>query len=198
MDNRKATLERNTKETQIRLALALDVKGQASDISTGLPFFDHMLNAFARHGHFALVLQVKGDLEVDAHHTMEDVGLALGQALKESLGDKRGITRFGSALVPLDESLARMVIDLSGRPFLGWRTAFPQETAGGVSVRMFHEFFQGLVNAAGMTLHADLLFCEENHHGLEAMFKAFGRALRQAVDFDPCVGDAVPSTKGIL
>jgi len=198
MKNRKSALERNTKETQISLTLSLDGKGLTSAISTGLPFFDHMLNAFAKHGHFGLELQVKGDLEVDAHHTMEDVGLALGQALRESLGDKRGITRFGSALVPLDESLARVVIDLSGRPFLGWRADFPQETAGGVSVRMFHEFFQGLVNAAGLTLHADLLFCEENHHGLEAMFKAFGRALRQAVELDPCVGDDVPSTKGIL
>lgn len=193
---RQADITRNTKETKISLQLAL--QAGASSISTGVPFFDHMLDAFARHGKFTLVLKAKGDLEIDAHHTMEDIGLALGQALRQSLGDKRGITRFGEATVPLDESLARVVLDLSGRPCLAWRASFPEALAGGINVRLFHEFFQALASASGLTLHVDLLACEENHHGLEAIFKAFGRALHQAVTLDPELEGQIPSTKGIL
>ena len=195
---RTAEINRVTKETNVSLSLDLD-KGPADNrIDTGVPFFDHMLNATFKHGHFALTLQAKGDLEIDQHHTMEDVGLALGQAMKIALGDKRGATRFGEATIPLDEALARVVIDLSGRPHLSWRCAFPEATAGGVSHRLFHEFFQALVNTAGITLHVDLLAGDENHHCLEAIFKAFGRALKTAAALDPTLNGEMPSTKGVL
>ena len=195
--SREACIERKTKETDISLTLGLDapVGGAAVQVRTGVGFFDHMLTAFACHGGFALSLRVQGDLEVDAHHTMEDTGLALGQAVKNALGDKRGITRFGSSYIPMDESLARVVIDLSGRPHLSWRVSLPEQMVGGVSARLFHEFFQSVANVAGLTLHVDLLACEEGHHGMEAIFKAFGRALAQAVAVS---GNAVMSTKGVL
>ena len=196
--SRKVSLERKTNETDIRLEFDLGPCSVKSQISTGVPFMDHMLDSFARHGRFSLDLSCAGDLHIDAHHTLEDLGLALGQACKNALGDKRGITRFGMACVPLDESLARVVIDLSGRPYLGWRAQMPESKAGGVSSRLYREFFQALVNTAGMTLHIDLLECEENHHGLEAIFKAFGKALRLAVDFDPSLDNQIPSTKGSL
>ena len=195
---RESNIQRETKETKVVVQLNLDGGPQGNSISSGLPFFDHMLDALARHGHFALRLQARGDLEIDPHHTMEDIGLALGQALKGALGDKRGITRFGSAAVPLDEALARVVIDLSGRPYLAWRCAFPEAMAGGISHRLFHEFFQALANTAGMTLHVDLLAGDENHHCLEAIFKAFGRALRSAAALDPALAGELPSTKGVL
>lgn len=195
---RQATLKRETRETSIEIALDLAVSTAESRIDTGIPFMDHMLAAFARHGKFTLQLTARGDLDIDAHHTMEDLGLALGQACKTALGDKRGITRFGAALIPLDEALARVVIDLSGRPCLAWRCAFPESRAGGIAVRLFREFFQAWVNASGTTLHVDLLSCEENHHGLEAIFKAFGRAFRQAVAPDPDGAGQIPSTKGVL
>ena len=195
---REANIQRETKETKVAIQLNLDGGPQDNCLATGLPFFDHMLDAMARHGHFALKINAAGDLEIDPHHTMEDIGLALGQALKSALGDKRGITRFGAAAVPLDESLARVVIDLSGRPFLAWRCAFPEAMAGGISHRLFHEFFQALANTAGMTIHVDLLAGEENHHCLEAIFKAFGRALRTAVAIDPLLAGELPSTKGVL
>lgn len=196
--NRTASIERKTNETDIRLEFGLEPYCGKNQLDSGVPFMDHMLDAFARHGRFSLHLTCKGDLEVDAHHTLEDLGLALGQACKVALGDKRGITRFGAAYVPLDEALARVVIDLSGRPYLAWRGQLPEWQAGGISARLYHEFFQALVNSSGMTLHIDLLFCEENHHGLEAIFKAFGKALRQAVNPDPTLNEQIPSTKGVL
>jgi len=196
--DRLATIERKTKETEIFLSLGLDQCPEDNKIDSGVPFMDHMLDAFSRHGRFSLSVQVKGDLEVDDHHTLEDLGLALGQALKNALGNKRGITRFGMACVPLDETLARVVIDLSGRPHLSWRANFPETAVGGTSVRLYREFFQAMVNTSGMTLHVDLLACEENHHGMEAIFKSFGRALRQAVTIDPALNGEIPSTKGML
>jgi imidazoleglycerol-phosphate dehydratase len=194
---RQATVKRTTRETDIRIELLLDGAAGEPEIQSGVAFFDHMLHAFSCHGGFGLRLAVKGDLEVDAHHTMEDVGLALGQTLKEALGDKRGLTRFGASFVPMDESLARVVLDLSGRPHLSWRVSLPEATVGGVSGRLFREFFQALVNSSGLTLHVDLLACEESHHGMEAIFKAFGRALAQAVT-RKAGSTAVPSTKGVL
>ena len=193
---RRSEIERVTSETQVSVTLDLDERSGVR-VETGIGFFDHMLNALARHGGLGLSLTCKGDLWIDAHHSMEDTGLALGQALREALGDKRGISRFGFFYAPLDESLARTVIDLSGRPHLSWRCAFPEAEAGGVSVRLHHEFFQALANAAGMTLHVDLLACEESHHGLEAIYKSFGRALRQAVSLTGAAGE-IPSTKGTV
>lgn len=195
---RSAEINRETKETKVSLVLNLDGGPATNVIGTGLPFFDHMLDATFKHGHFSLQLKAKGDLQIDAHHTMEDVGLALGQAMKIALGDKRGITRFGEATIPLDEALARAVVDLSGRPHLSWRCAFPEAFAGGISHKLFHEFFQALVNTAGMTLHVDLLAGDENHHCLEAIFKAFGRALRTAAAMDSVLAGEMPSTKGLL
>lgn len=193
---RHSELERVTSETTISVRLDLDER-TGIRIETGIGFFDHMLNALARHGGLGLQLHCQGDLWIDAHHSMEDTGLALGQALRQALGEKRGIARFGFFYAPLDESLARSVIDLSGRPHLSWRCAFPEAEAGGVSCRLHHEFFQALVNAAGMTLHVDLLACEESHHGLEAIYKSFGRALHEAIAVTEPGGD-VPSTKGVL
>jgi len=193
---REATIERVTKETDIRVNVVLDGSGQAS-VASGIPFFDHMLSAFARHGYFDLDLNAVGDLEVDAHHTMEDIGLVMGQALGEALGDKSGIARFGCSSVAMDEALARVVVDISGRPYLGYRVDTRDSEVGGVNTRLFREYFQALANAAGLTLHIDLLYGEEVHHCLEAVYKAFGRALGQAVGLDPrCTG--VPSTKGVL
>ncbi len=193
---RQAHIERKTSETDISLSFCVD-GGDACSISSGLPFMDHMLTAWSRHGRFGLTLDATGDLEVDAHHTMEDIGLVLGQAIREALGDKRGIVRFGSAFVPMDEALARVVIDLSGRPHLSYRVQTPSAEVGGIGVRLFREFFQALVNTSAMTLHVDLLTGEESHHIVEAIFKAFGRALDQATSLDPCCTD-VPSTKGVL
>lgn len=192
---RMVRILRKTRETDIEIELCLE--GGAVSVSTGLGFFNHMLNAFGCHGSFGLVIKAVGDLDVDQHHTMEDIGLALGQAFKDALGDKRGITRFGTSHVPMDESLARVVTDLSGRPYLAWRVELPQPEAGGIPVRLFREFFQGFVNAGGVTLHVDLLSCQETHHGLEAIFKAFGRAMAQAVSIRPGCSD-IPSTKGSL
>jgi len=195
-NTRKSEVARTTKETDISVAFGLDGSGKA-EVSTGVPFMDHMLTAFARHGYFDLRVQARGDLQVDAHHTMEDLGLTLGQALREALGDKAGIRRFGATCVPMDDALARAVVDLSGRPYLGYRIRCEARTAGGIDVRLFQEFFQALVNTAGITVHLDLLAGEEVHHSLEAAFKAFGRALDTAVQAEPrCSG--VPSTKGVL
>ena len=194
---RKADIERSTKETKIRVALDLD--GEALiKVATGLPFMDHMLEAFARHGRFGLQITACGDLQVDAHHTMEDIGLVLGSALRQALGDKGGIVRFGSALVPMDEALAQVVVDLSGRPHLAWRAALPAAQVNQIPVSLFSEFFQALANTGGLTVHVSLQAGEEEHHCLEAIFKAFGRALRQAVDIDAAAPGKVPSTKGSL
>ena len=193
---RKSVVERVTKETRIALTLALDGTGQVA-AETGVPFLDHMLSAFARHGHFDLKVKAVGDLGVDAHHTVEDLGLVMGQAIREALGDKAGIRRFGSALIPMDEALARVVLDLSGRPYLGYRVRLDTALVGGVNARLFREFFQALANAGGLSIHIDLLVGEEAHHIVEAIFKAFGKALAQAVEPDPR-GTGIPSTKGVL
>jgi imidazoleglycerol-phosphate dehydratase len=192
---RQAAVTRETKETRIRLELALD--GGEISVNTGLPFMDHMLEAFARHGHFGLAVVAQGDLAVDAHHTVEDLGLVLGRALREALGDKQGIRRFGAAYVPMDEALARAVVDLSGRPCLAYRVTPPNRVSGGFDSRLFHEFFQALTNAGALTLHLDLLAGAEVHHAFEAIFKALGRALDQAAAHDPG-STGVPSTKGVL
>lgn len=193
---REATKSRTTNETSITVSLCLDGTGTAQ-IRTGIGFMDHMLDAVARHGFFDLTIQAQGDLGVDAHHTMEDLGLVLGEALRAALGDRHGIRRYGSAMVPMDESLARVVIDLSGRPCLAYDVKPEPPEVGGISARLYREFFQALVNNAGLTLHIAMLSGEEGHHMLEAVFKAFGRALDAAAACDPR-RQGPPSTKGTL
>ncbi|MBW9255693.1 imidazoleglycerol-phosphate dehydratase HisB [Acidithiobacillus ferriphilus] len=197
MNPRQAEVERNTLETQIRVAVNLDGSGQA-DLHTGLPFLDHMLHQIVRHGLFDMRIQAQGDLDIDAHHTVEDVGIALGQAFARAVGDKAGIQRYGHAYVPLDEALSRVVVDLSGRPGLIFAVEFPRAQVGDFDVDLFHEFFQGFVNHAQVTLHLDALRGNNTHHIAETLFKAFGRALRMAVTPDPRMAGAVPSTKGTL
>ncbi|MBU2828563.1 MAG: imidazoleglycerol-phosphate dehydratase HisB [Acidithiobacillus ferriphilus] len=197
MNPRQAEVERNTLETQIRVAMNLDGSGQA-DLHTGLPFLDHMLHQIVRHGLFDMRIQAQGDLDIDAHHTVEDVGIALGQAFARAVGDKAGIQRYGHAYVPLDEALSRVVVDLSGRPGLIFAVEFPRAQVGDFDVDLFHEFFQGFVNHAQVTLHLDALRGNNTHHIAETLFKAFGRALRMAVTPDPRMAGAVPSTKGTL
>ena len=193
---RQSAVRRDTKETAIAVEFVIDGAGVAA-VETGLPFMDHMLTAFARHGYFDLHVHATGDLQVDAHHTVEDLGIVLGQAIREALGAKVGIARYGTAYVPMDESLARAVVDLAGRPCLGFRVRQVAATVGGFDARLIREFFQALVNAGGITLHLDLIAGEEAHHVYEAVFKAFGRALDAATAFEPrCQG--VPSTKGTL
>jgi imidazoleglycerol-phosphate dehydratase (EC 4.2.1.19) len=194
---RQAEVERNTLETQIRVAVNLDGSGQA-DLHTGLPFLDHMLHQIVRHGLFDMRIQAQGDLDIDAHHTVEDVGITLGQAFARAVGDKAGIQRYGHAYVPLDEALSRVVVDLSGRPGLIFAVEFPRAQVGDFDVDLFHEFFQGFVNHAQVTLHLDALRGNNTHHIAETLFKAFGRALRMAVTPDPRMAGAVPSTKGTL
>jgi len=193
---RKAAAKRKTRETDVAVELNLDGAGRAT-VDTGLPFMNHMLTAFARHGYVDLTVRARGDLPVDAHHTMEDVGLVFGQALRQAVGERRGVRRFGAALIPMDEALARVVIDLSGRPCLVYNVRTDTPEAGGIHTRLFREFFQGLVNTAGLTLHIDLLAGDEVHHCIEAVFKAFGRALAEAAAADPR-GQDVPTTKGTL
>ena len=195
--HRTAQIERNTLETQIRVGLDLDGRG-CSDFRTGVPFLEHMLDQIARHGLIDLDIVADGDLHIDAHHTVEDIGITLGQSLAAALGDKKGIRRYGHAYVPLDEALSRVVIDLSGRPGLVYELDFTRAMIGGFDVDLFREFFQGLVNHAGMTLHIDNLRGDNAHHQAETVFKAFGRALRMAVEPDPRMGGIMPSTKGIL
>ena len=197
MNDRQARVERNTKETQITASVNLDGSGQGR-FATGLPFLDHMLDQVCRHGLVDLAIEAKGDLEIDAHHTVEDIGITLGQALTAAWGDKRGLRRYGHAYVPLDEALSRVVVDLSGRPGLEYHVDFPRARIGDFDVDLFLEFFQGLVNHAQMTLHIDNLRGRNAHHIIETVFKAFGRALRMAVERDPRQGDAMPSTKGTL
>ncbi|MEO7761100.1 MAG: imidazoleglycerol-phosphate dehydratase HisB [Betaproteobacteria bacterium] len=194
---RRAAVERNTKETQIRVEVNLDGTG-AAQLDSGVPFLDHMLDQLARHGLIDLVVAAKGDLHIDAHHTVEDIGITLGQAVNRALGDKRGIRRFGHAYAPLDEALTRVVIDLSGRPGLQFNVAFTRAMIGGFDVDLTHEFFQGFVNHAHVTLHVDNLRGDNAHHQCETVFKAFARALRVAVEIDPRQGGAMPSTKGTL
>jgi imidazoleglycerol-phosphate dehydratase len=194
---RAVQLTRKTTETEIRLAVNLDGTGRAQ-LATGVPFLDHMLDQVARHGMLDIDATAKGDLHIDAHHTVEDVGITLGQAVAQALGDKRGIRRFGHAYVPLDEALSRVVIDFSGRPGLEFNVPFVRAWIGEFDVDLVHEFFQGFVNHAQATLHIDNLRGENAHHQAETVFKAFARALRMAVEPDPRAAGAVPSTKGML
>ena len=196
MSKRTAEVTRDTKETRIRASINLDGSG-AGKLDTGVPFLDHMLDQVARHGGFDLEISAKGDLHIDAHHTVEDIGITLGQALAQALGDKQGIRRYGHAYVPLDEALSRVVVDLSGRPGLEFKIAFVRARIGEFDVDLVHEFFQGFVNHAQVTLHVDNLKGDNAHHQAETAFKAFGRALRMAAELDPRA-QGVPSTKGTL
>ncbi len=193
---RQATVERNTKETQITISVNLDGSGQL-EVETDLPFLDHMLDQIARHGLVDISIKAKGDLEIDAHHTVEDIGITLGQAVNKAL-DKTGIRRYGHAYVPLDEALSRVVIDFSGRPGLEYHVQFVKGTVGNFDVDLFHEFFQGFVNHAMVTLHIDNIRGANAHHQIETIFKAFGRALRVAMEADPRQSGVIPSTKGTL
>ena len=197
MSERSANVTRDTLETQINVVLDLDGSGKAS-FDTGIPFLEHMLEQVARHGAFDLEITAKGDLHIDDHHTVEDIGITLGQAFKQALGDKKGIMRYGHAYVPLDEALSRVVIDFSGRPGIEYRVDFARPHVGSFDVDLFHEFFQGFVNHAPATLHIDKLAGVNAHHVAETVFKAFGRALRFAVAPDARMADSIPSTKGSL
>ena len=194
---RTARVQRNTLETRIEVFLNLDGSGR-SDLTTGVPFLDHMLDQVARHGLIDLEIRAEGDLHIDAHHTVEDVGITLGQALAQALGDKRGIRRYGHAYVPLDEALSRVVVDLSGRPGLDYSVDYVRARIGEFDVDLFGEFFRGLVNHGAFTLHIDNLKGRNAHHQAETVFKAFGRALRMALEPDPRMGGLTPSTKGSL
>ncbi|HRC60611.1 MAG TPA: imidazoleglycerol-phosphate dehydratase HisB [Candidatus Propionivibrio aalborgensis] len=194
---RQAEISRNTLETRITVRLNLDGSGQ-SRLATGVPFLDHMLDQIARHGMLDLEVEAQGDLHIDAHHTVEDIGITIGQALVKAWGDKNGLRRYGHAYVPLDEALSRVVIDLSGRPGLVFNVEFKRAMVGAFDVDLTHEFFQGLVNHALMTIHVDNLRGENAHHQAETVFKAFGRALRMAVEADPQAAGSIPSTKGSL
>ncbi|MEE3096050.1 MAG: imidazoleglycerol-phosphate dehydratase HisB [Pseudomonadota bacterium] len=202
MDNaqtpvREATVSRDTLETQITVSVCLDGTGKA-EFDTGLPFLEHMLDQIARHGMVDLNIKANGDLHIDAHHTVEDIGITLGQALAKAVGDRRGILRYGHAYVPLDEALSRVVVDFSGRPSLHYDVPFTRASVGDFDVDLFAEFFHGLVNHAHLTLHIDNLKGENSHHQAETIFKAFGRALRMAVSADERAPSAMPSTKGVL
>ncbi len=196
-NSRRAKVERNTNETRIAVEVELDGAGRA-ELATGVPFLDHMLDQVARHGMIDLVVRATGDLHIDAHHTVEDIGITLGQAVAQALGDKRGLTRYGHAYVPLDEALSRVVIDLSGRPGLEFHVPFTRAMIGTFDVDLAHEFFQGFVNHAQVTLHVDNLRGQNAHHQAETVFKAFARALRMAAARDARAAGAVPSTKGAL
>jgi imidazoleglycerol-phosphate dehydratase len=194
---RSAEVTRSTAETTIRARLDLDGTGVAR-LASGVPFLDHMLDQIARHGLVDLEIEASGDLHIDAHHTVEDVGITLGQALGKAIGDKRGVRRYGHAYVPLDEALSRVVVDFSGRPGLEWHVEFTRAMIGQFDVDLAHEFFQGLANHAQMTVHVDNLRGDNAHHQCETIFKAFGRALRMAAEPDPRAGESIPSTKGSL
>ena len=197
MSDRIATVARDTLETQISVSINLDGTGQSS-FETGIPFLDHMLDQIARHGLVDLEIKASGDLHIDDHHTVEDIGISLGQAFSQALGDKKGIMRYGHAYVPLDEALSRVVIDFSGRPGIEYRVKFPRPRIGQFDVDLIHEFFQGFVNHASATLHIDNLHGTNAHHIAETMFKAFGRALRFAVSRDERMAGVIPSTNGSL
>jgi imidazoleglycerol-phosphate dehydratase len=196
MSERSARVERTTSETTIEVAVNLD--GGAVDVATGVPFFDHMLDQLGRHGRLGVTVAAKGDLEIDAHHTVEDVGIALGSAVAEALGDKRGIRRYGDALVPMEEALAQAALDISGRPLLVYEASFDAEQIGQYDTGLTEEFLQALCRSAGLTLHVRLLAGRNAHHAVESIFKAFARALSDAVSIDPRAPDEVPSTKGVL
>jgi len=194
---RQAEISRNTLETQVTVRLNLDGSGQGK-FATGVPFLDHMLDQIARHGLIDLEVEAKGDLHIDAHHTVEDIGITFGQALAKAVGDKKGLRRYGHAYVPLDEALSRVVVDLSGRPGLEFFVDFKRAMIGSFDVDLTHEFFQGLVNHAQISLHIDNLRGENAHHQAETVFKAFGRALRMAAEIDPRAAGSIQSTKGVL
>ena len=197
MKNRTAKIERNTKETQIKAEINLDGSG-ISKLSAGLPFLEHMLEQVSRHGMFDLKINAQGDLEIDAHHTFEDIGIVLGQAFDKALGDKTGITRFGSCYVPLDESLSRVVLDFSGRPGVEYNATYPRSRVGDFDVDLLQEFFHGFANHAKATIHIDNIRGCNSHHIAETIFKAFGKALKMAVSIDPRQGDKLPSTKEMI
>ena len=197
MAERKATVERNTLETRITATVNLDGSGVA-EFETGVPFLEHMMDQIARHGLIDLKVHAQGDLHIDDHHTVEDIGITLGQAFARAVGDKKGILRYGHAYVPLDEALSRVVIDFSGRPGLEFNVPFTRAAVGGFDVDLFMEIFQGFVNHALVTLHVDNLRGDNSHHQIETVFKAFGRALRMALSEDPRMAGVTPSTKGVL
>lgn len=197
MTERKASVARDTLETQIQVSVNLDGAG-AAKFDTGVPFLEHMLDQIARHGMIDLDIQAKGDLHIDAHHTVEDIGITLGQAVAQAVGDKKGITRYGHAYVPLDEALSRVVLDFSGRPGLEFNAQFTRASIGGFDTELFFEFFQGFINHAQVTLHIDAIRGRNAHHIAETIFKAFGRALRMALTPDPRMQGVIPSTKGAL
>ena len=196
MPDRKGSIERKTNETDVRVTVDLD--GGEVAASTGVPFFDHMLDQLGRHGRIGLDVSATGDLEIDAHHTVEDVGIALGEALTQALGDKRGITRYGDASVPMEECLARAALDISGRPLLVYRADIPAESIGQFDVGLAEEFLHALCRSGGLTLHVELAYGRNAHHAVEAIFKAVARALGMAVAIDPLAPDEIPSTKGSL
>jgi len=197
MTDRRASVKRDTLETKIEVSINLDGSGQTK-LNSGIAFLDHMMDQIARHGLIDLEVSAKGDLDIDDHHTVEDIGITLGQALAQAIGDKRGIRRYGHAYVPLDEALSRVVIDFSGRPGLEYAIDFPRSSVGGFDVDLFREFFGGLVNHAWITLHIDNIRGDNAHHIIETVFKAFGRALRMAIEFDERSVGVIPSTKGKL
>ena len=195
--DRKASIQRNTKETKINITLNLDGTG-VSNISTGIGFLDHMLEQFSRHSLIDLEVKAEGDLHIDFHHTTEDTGIAIGEALNTALGDRMGITRFGSAICPLDEALTRAVVDCSNRPYLIWKVGFSRAKLGDFDTELFREWFQAFSQSGGLTLHVENFYGENNHHIIESSFKALARALRQAVEIDMRAMDSIPSTKGTL
>ena len=194
---RQASVERNTKETQIKATVDLDGQG-VYHVSTGIGFLDHMLEQLSRHSLMDLTLEAKGDLHIDNHHTTEDSGIAIGEAVAKALGDRKGITRYGDAMIPMDETLVRVAIDLSNRPYLIWRVTLPRDKLGTMDTELFKEWFQAFAQAAGATLHVEVLYGENTHHMVEACYKGLARALRDAMTLDPRKADAVPSTKGVL
>ncbi|MEJ2529196.1 MAG: imidazoleglycerol-phosphate dehydratase HisB [Gammaproteobacteria bacterium] len=194
---RSAQIERNTLETKISVSIDLDGGGNSS-LTTGMPFLEHMLDQVARHGMMDISIRAEGDLHIDGHHTAEDIGISLGQALAQAVGDKKGIRRYGHAYVPLDEALSRVVVDFSGRPGLEFAVDFPRAKVGEFDTELFYEFFQGFTNHAGVTLHMDCIRGQNAHHIAETLFKAFGRALRMALELDPRMEGITPSTKGTL
>lgn len=194
--SRTGRVDRETKETKVRVEVRLD--GGPTNVSTGVPFFDHMLDQLGRHSRIGLSVEAEGDLEIDAHHTVEDVGIALGEAVAQALGDKRGIRRYGDALVPMEEALAQVALDISGRPLLVYEADFPAESVGQYDTVLTEEFLQAFVRSAGLTVHVRLLAGRNAHHCVEGIFKALARALGDAVAIDPRAGDDVPSTKGVL
>jgi len=194
---RTATIERKTKETEISVSLDLDGNGNY-DVSTGIGFLDHMLEQLSRHSLIDLTVKAKGDLHIDFHHTTEDTGIAIGEAFSEALGDRKGITRYASALIPMDETLSRIALDISNRPYLIWRVDFTKPKLGDMDTELFKEWFQAFAQAAGITLHVENLYGENNHHIVESCYKGLARSLRDAIAIDPRKSDEVPSTKGVL